>query len=106
MELANQATFTQPELDAYQKVQDEIRQVFEIAAYREALGEAKGKAKGRAEGKAEGKAEAILDILAARGIAVGAEARGRIEACTDVATLRLWTARAVTTGSTDDLFAA
>ncbi len=94
MELANQATFTQLELDAYQKVQDEIRQVFEIAAYREALG------------KAEGKAEAILDILVFRGIAISADARQRIESCKDVPTLRLWTARAVTAGSTEELFGA
>ncbi len=46
LELANQASFTQGELDAYQQVSDEIRQVLEIAAAKRAEGKAGGKAEG------------------------------------------------------------
>src|ERR1700689_1076767 len=56
LELANEATFTQEERDAYQKVIDEIQQVRELA-------EAKW-----AEGRTSAKAEAVLAVLAARGI--------------------------------------
>jgi PD-(D/E)XK nuclease family transposase len=100
LEIANKATFTQGELDAYRKVIDEIQQAEELAEAKFAQGEIKGRAegetKGRAEGRAEAKTAAILAVLAARGIAVSAEARARIEACTDLATLDRWIARAAT----------
>jgi predicted deacylase len=82
VELANEATFTSLELDAYQKVMDEIQQAREY-------GEGE-----RAEGKAEGKAQAILAFLEARGVVVGSETRERIAACTDEAILNRWIARA------------
>jgi len=75
LELANQAKFTQAELDAYEKVRDEIRQVLAIADAR------------WAEGKAEGKASAIFAIFAARGVEVSAAARARFESCREVVTL-------------------
>jgi hypothetical protein len=121
LELANEAKFTKEERETYERVRDEIRQVIEIAAARWAEGEAAGKIAGRAEGKAEGEAagkiagkaegkaegkiEAIFAVLAARGIEVGAEARGRIEACQDVATLDRWIARAATAALAEDVLA-
>ena len=65
---------------------DEIQQAEELAEAKFAQGETKG--------RAEAKTAAILAVLAARGIAVSAEARARIEACTDLGTLDRWIARA------------
>ena len=95
VELANQATFSPAELDAYRKVMDEIQQAREY-------GEAKW-AEGRSEGVALGKATAILAILAARQIEVSAEVRAKIEACNDAATLDGWIARALTAASAEEL---
>src|SRR5262249_23754255 len=132
LELANKATFTQEELDAYQKVIDEIQQVRELADAKLAEGEAIGLAKGHKTGLAEGLVEghkaglaeghksglaegepkghkagkmaALLAILAARGFSVTEEARARIEACKDEAILDGWIARATTASSIDDVF--
>ena len=57
LELANEATFTQEERDAYQKVIDEIQQVRELAEAKWA----EGKAEGKAEGETGAKVAAILD---------------------------------------------
>ena len=93
LELANQATFTQDELDAYRKTFDEIHQVHWIA---EARWEA---------GKAEGKTDAIFAVLAARGVVVDAAIRARIEGCSDLATLDRWLARAATATTAADVTA-
>jgi hypothetical protein len=94
VELANEATFTQAELDAYRKVMDEIQQAREYGAAQ------------RAEGKAEGKAEAVLAVLETRGVAVNSETRARILACTDAETLARWLARAVTAASAEEVVAS
>ncbi|MFS8068052.1 MAG: Rpn family recombination-promoting nuclease/putative transposase [Byssovorax sp.] len=91
LELANEATFTQVELDAYRKVMDEIQQAREYGASQ------------RAEGKAEGKAEAILAVLAARRIAVDEATRARIMGCSDVARLDEWLVLAVSASSAKDV---
>ena len=96
LELANQAKFTIAELDAYQKTRDEIRQVLEISKARWAEGETAGAVRG--------KVEAILAVLAARGVSVGQEARARIEACKDAATLDRWIVRAATAASAEEIF--
>ncbi len=95
LELANQAKFTQAELDAYEKVRDEIRQVFAIANARWEDGKIKG--------KIEGKVSAILAIFAARGIEVSEALRADFEACTDVVILDQWIAQAVSAVSADEL---
>jgi hypothetical protein len=100
LELANKATFTREELDAYRKVIDEIQQAEELAEAKLAEGEAKGKA----EGIALGQAKAILSVLTARGIAISADARARIEACKDLPTLDRWIARAVHAASVEEVF--
>jgi hypothetical protein len=86
LELANKAKFTAAELEAYQKVRDEIRQVLEIAEARFAEGESKGKA----EGKIEAKRETLLRLLGRATIALTDTERARIEACMDAETLDRW----------------
>jgi flagellar biosynthesis/type III secretory pathway protein FliH len=116
LELANKATFTQEELDAYQKVIDEIHQVKELAAAKLAEGHKTGLAEGHkaglaeghkaglAEGHKAGKVAAVLAVLTARGLSVTDEARARFEACEDTATLDRWIARAATASSLVDVF--
>jgi hypothetical protein len=106
LELANQAKFTPEEMQAYERVRDEIRQVIEIAAARWAEGKAEGKAEGRAEGETAALVRSILALLAARGVPVSAEARARIEACGDVATLDRWIVLAATARAAEDLAGA
>ncbi|AUX39110.1 uncharacterized protein SOCE26_004920 [Sorangium cellulosum] len=98
LELANEATFTPAELDAYRKVMDEIQQAREY-------GEAK-EAEGFAKGEAAGLARAILTLLAARGVSVSASARAHIEACKDVVTLERWIARATTAATVEEILGA
>ncbi len=104
--LANEATFTQEERDAYQRVIDEIQQVRELAHAKWAEGResglAEGKLDGLREGKLdglregkldglrEGKRETLLRLLARAGIALTEAERARIQACADAATLDLW----------------
>jgi len=104
LELANQARFTQEELQAYERVRDEIRQVLEIAAARWAEGLARGKAEGKAEGETTGRIAALLAILTTRGLEVSSAARTRIEACKEVETLNRWIERAITAASTENIF--
>ncbi|MEZ4297614.1 MAG: Rpn family recombination-promoting nuclease/putative transposase [Polyangiaceae bacterium] len=104
LELANKATFTQEELDAYQKVTDEIQQVRELAEAKLAEGEARGRAEGEARGRSEGKRVGLLAVLAARGIAVTEEARARVEACVDESALDRWMAAATSARSLEDVF--
>jgi hypothetical protein len=47
--------------------------------------------------------EALLAFLQARGLAVTHEQRGRIEACTDLATLDAWIRRAATIAKASEL---
>jgi hypothetical protein len=98
VELANEATFTQAELDAYRKVMDEIQQARDYGAAQ--------RAEGRAEGETAGQARAILALLAARGVAVSQEVRAHIEACKDAAALDRWIVRAATAGSAEEVIAA
>ena len=105
LELANQAKFTQAELDAYEKVRDEIRQVLAIADARWAEGKAEGKAEGETAGFTKGKVSAILAILAARNIPMSPAARAHIEACHDPVILDQWIARATSSASADEIVA-
>jgi hypothetical protein len=101
LERADQATFTPGEIEAYQRVWVEIRQVVEMVAERRA----KAKRDEKIEGRLEGRTAALLGVLAARGLAVGAEARARIEGCRDVGMLDRWIARAVTAASVEEVLA-
>ena len=78
MDLANKATFTQDDLDAYQKVIDEIEQVKELA-------EAK-----LAEGEINARRNALLRLLARAGITLTEDDRARIRGCADTVPLDRW----------------
>ena len=54
-------------------------------------------------GEARGKASAVLTLLEARGVAVPADARERILACTDMAQLDSWLRRVVTATDIEEL---
>jgi predicted transposase/invertase (TIGR01784 family) len=95
LELANQAKFTPEELNTYERVRDEIRQVLEISAERWV--------QGKAEGRVEAKSEAILAIFAARSIAVDEATRARITGCLDAATLDRWLVQAISASSAKDV---
>ena len=86
LELANEATFTQGELDAYRKVMDEIQQAREYGAAQRA----EGKAEGLSEGEVKGRRKALLRLLARAKIAVPDGDRGRIHSCSDIETLDRW----------------
>jgi hypothetical protein len=64
---------------------------------------AQGNAEGRAEGEAAGRAHALLAVLSARGLDVPEDVRARITACTELARLDAWLARAVTAASASDV---
>jgi hypothetical protein len=102
LELANQATFSQGELDAYRKVMDEIQQAREYGADQRAAGEAAGFVKGEAAGLVK----ALLALLGARGLVVSLEHRDRLEACKDPSTLTRWIARAATAASVAEVMVA
>ncbi len=91
LELADKATFSQEELDAYQKVVDEIQQVRDLA-------DAKW-AEGKAEGKTEEAARSLLTVLRVRGLAVPDAARERILAQKDPALLDRWLEKAIVAAS-------
>ncbi len=111
--LANEATFSQTELDAYRKVMDEIQQAREYGEMKEAEGFAEGFTEGETSGFAKGetagltaaKAAAVLAILSARKLMVSDEVRARIEACVDVGMLDRRITRAATATSGEEIFA-
>jgi hypothetical protein len=82
--LANEASFTAGELEAYRRVMDEIQQAREYGDEREARGRAEGEARGRAEGEARGRVEglrnALLDLCEAYDIALNEQRRAQLEA--------------------------
>jgi hypothetical protein len=104
LELANQATFTRTELDAYRKAMDEIQQARDYGADQRAEGKTEGKTEGIAEGKIEGKIEGIaegkieggrsllLRLLHARFGELPAATVARIETA-DMADLERWSER-------------
>lgn len=69
----------------------------EVLTEREARGEARGAQRGRRE--------ALRVLLAARGLACGADHEARIEACHDEATLDRWIAQAATARTADEALA-
>jgi hypothetical protein len=68
--------------------------------------EAEAKARGEARGEAAGRAQMILQVLAARHIAVPSEIRDQVLACTDIAQLDAWGSTAATAQSVEEIFGA
>jgi len=66
----------------------------------------RGKQEGFDSGQLAGQVQALWAILAARGIAVDAEVRAKVEACREPDVLNQWIARAVSIASAAELFAA
>jgi len=103
IELANEATFTQLELDAYRKVMDEIQQAREYGEAKRAEGLAAGHQAGLAEGHqaglaaghqaglAEGKRDTLLRLLKRAGLELTEADLARIRACDDLSLLDTWT---------------
>jgi len=69
-----------------------------------AEGRAEGVTTGQAEGRVEGLAAAVLNLLAARGIAVDGETSARVSACRDSAQLDRWLLAAATVDQADRIF--
>lgn len=67
--------------------------------------EATAKAEGKAEGLAEAAGESVLEVLAARGIAVSEEERQEVLRCRDLHKLRRWLRRAALVSSADEVLA-
>jgi hypothetical protein len=57
-----------------------------------------------AEGKAKGRALVILRALAVRGVEVPAKVREQVLSCTDIGQLDVWTDRAATATSLEEVF--
>jgi len=64
---------------------------------------AQGEARGEARGEVRGRGFAILAVLSARGVEVSPAVRERVLACTDVALLDAWIARAANAKEAGDL---
>jgi hypothetical protein len=60
--------------------------------------------KANEEGRVEGARQALALVLEARGIALSEAGRARVDACSDIATLDRWVARAATVSSETELF--
>lgn len=63
-----------------------------------------GREQGRNEGRVEDRAETVLDLLRWRGIEVPESVRRRVEACTDLEQLKVWSQRAVQVSRASELF--
>ena len=64
-----------------------------------------GEAEGEAKGEVKGKAEALLKLLDKRGLALSDVKRQMVKDCTEIAQLDLWFDRAITAGSSAEVFA-
>jgi hypothetical protein len=68
-------------------------------------GQAEGKAEGRAQGELKGRAEALLQVLAARGLAVSPAERRKILRCSNLERLEGWLRRSALASSTGEALA-
>lgn len=121
VELANEATFSLLELEAYRKVMDEIQQAREYGEAKLAAGLEAGRAQGHAaghkaglaeghksglaEGVANGKRDTLLRLLNRAGIEVPEQDLARIQACNDAAVLDKWIENVFGAKQITDVFA-
>lgn len=101
LDMANQATFTEEEFDAYRKVTDEIEQLKVLLDYKWNSGLIEGEARGEMKAKRE----TLLRLLLRSGIETADEQLVRIRNCADVATLDRWTDNVINAKTMADVFA-
>jgi predicted transposase/invertase (TIGR01784 family) len=98
LELANEATFTEAELDAYRKARDEVQQMIQYGNDKEA--------QGRARGELAAKRDALYKIVKARAFSLDDARLVEIEACREAVVLDAWIDRALVAADVDAVFAA
>lgn len=76
--LANEASFSPQEIEAYRRVFDEIDQARLLARDAESRGRAEGRAEGHAEGRASALREAIEDLCDVLGVPIDSDKRARL----------------------------
>lgn len=76
----------------------------DFALEHQALGREQGLEQGLEAGRREGARNALLDVLDARGFVVSQAERCSIEACNDLATLRMWSRRAISAKTVAEVF--
>ena len=120
VELANQATFSLLEMEAYRKVMDEIQQARDYGETKRAEGRksglmeglaeghksglAEGHKSGLAEGLIKGKRDSLLRLVERAGIQLSTAERERIQACDDVVQLDKWTENIFGAQKSEDVF--
>jgi hypothetical protein len=92
LELANKATFTQGELDAYRRVIDEIQQAEELAEVKQV------------QGVLLGKRDSLLRVLVHAGLSLTQAEQERIATYTDLATIDRWFDNALAAKTVSDVF--
>jgi hypothetical protein len=102
--MANQATFTDQELDAYRKVTDEIEQLKLLLDYKWNAGFLEGEVKGEVKGELKAKRDTLLRLLTRLGLETKSDHLEHIQQCTDTAQLDRWTDNVVLAKSIDDVF--
>jgi len=95
LELANEATFSDAELDAYRKARDEVQQMIQYGKDGEAKGEARGVVKGIEAGRLQQARASLLRVLTRRALPLTEDERARVEACDDPEALARWLDQAV-----------
>lgn len=98
LDLANEATFSDAELEAYRKARDEVQQTIQYGK--------DGEARGEARGARRKQREVLLRLIRARGFVLDEAQRAQIEACQDNATLDAWIDRALVATELDVVFSA
>ena len=100
LEVARTATFSSAEWEAYERAkmaEQDARGALTVAHQ-------EGHRSGLAEGLAEGKRDALLRLLARRGLVLTEDARARVGACADIATLDRWFDNALAAKTVADVF--
>lgn len=105
MELANQASFTELEIEAYHKVMDEIEQARQYGEDKLNEGLAKGLVEGHKSGLLDGKRGALTRLVTRVNIELSDEDRARIAKCNDAQTLDRWFDNALGAKTAADVFA-
>jgi predicted transposase/invertase (TIGR01784 family) len=104
LEVARTASFSSAEWEAYERAKMAEQDARGALAVAHQEGHKSGLAEGHKSGFAEGKQDALLRLLVRTGLALTEDARARIAACTDIATLDRWFDNALTAKSLSDVF--